>query len=325
MDGHLERAITAVDSQFGEGIGDKLFPPTKTIVMNKVSSLDSMFEIILDGTLVGRLRYDIPLKSYTFLPSLEGARRIAVSSKEKWVSCHEGVLEFLKDGANLLVPGIAGCDSGIAENDEVWVIDPAGSVIAVGIARMSGVAMAQAQKGFAVKLREVSDPSPPSVHPVESSWDDAVRANERDLAAIEQEAMSFVRRTAERNDVPVVVGFSGGKDSLATYLVVEKALGISPPVFFMDTGLELPETSEYVQEFAKAHHAEIIGQSLGDQFWESVDTFGPPARDFRWCCKVLKLGPAALSISQELGGGSLSFMGQRKLESFQRSVETRVS
>jgi phosphoadenosine phosphosulfate reductase len=40
---------------------------------------------------------------------------------------------------------------------------------------------------------------------------------------------------------------------------------------------------------------------------------------------VLKLGPAAKSIAEELGGNAVVFMGQRKLESFQRSVEPRVA
>jgi phosphoadenosine phosphosulfate reductase len=121
------------------------------------------------------------------------------------------------------------------------------------------------------------------------------------------------------------VAFSGGKDSLATYLVVERSLEESPPIFFMDTGIELPETIEHIENFAESREVKIIGQRAGDRFWESVDTFGPPARDFRWCCKVLKLGPATTSIADDMGGESLSFMGQRKLESFQRSIEPRVT
>ena len=121
------------------------------------------------------------------------------------------------------------------------------------------------------------------------------------------------------------MGFSGGKDSLVTYLLVEKALNKSPPLFFINTGLELPETVDHVKSFAKSHNAKIIGQDAGDRFWESLDVFGPPARDFRWCCKILKLGPAATSIAEDMGGATLSFMGQRKLESFQRSIEPRVT
>jgi phosphoadenosine phosphosulfate reductase len=325
MDGHLTRAKNAIDAQFGDEVGSKLLPSDKTIVMNKVSSLDAMYEIVVDGLIVGRLRFDIPKRGYTFLLSLEGARRIGVVSKQKWVTLHDGVLRYLKDGANLMVPGVAGCDSGIQVDDEVWLANPDGAVVASGISRMTGEEMAKEKKGFAVKIRAVDDPAQPLDNPKTSTWEEAVEANSNDLIAVEEEAISFVKRTAAKQDAPIVVGFSGGKDSLATYLVVEKAIESSPPIFFMDTGIELPETIEHIQDFAKSRNLPIIGQQAGDRFWESVDIFGPPARDFRWCCKVLKLGPAATSIADEMGGETLSFMGQRKLESFQRSIEPRVT
>ncbi|TFG28894.1 hypothetical protein EU528_10595 [Candidatus Thorarchaeota archaeon] len=326
MEGHLQRAILAIDAQFGAGVGQALLPPSKTIVLNKVSSLDAMYEIIVDGYMIGRLRFDIPKRGYTFLLSREGARRIGKLSKQKWVSIHDGVLQYLKDGANLMLPGIQGCDSGIEVNDDIWIINSEGAVVGSGIARMSGEEMAQGSKGFAVKIREVSGSTEPELNEKQASWDDAVRANERDLEDLEQEAASFVNRVIERNgDLPLVVGFSGGKDSLAAYLVVEKATGSSPPVFFMDTGLELPETIQFIKSFAEKRDVKIIGEVAGDQFWESIDIFGPPARDFRWCCKVLKLGPAATSIAEMIGNETLSFMGQRKLESFQRSIEPRVT
>jgi len=326
MDGHLERAIQAIDNQYGDGVGKALLPPLKTIIMNKVSSLDAMYEIIVDGYVVGRLRFDIPKRGYTFLLSPVGARRIGTISKQKWVSIHDGVLQYLKDGANLMLPGVQGCDSGIEVDDDVWIINSDGIVIGSGIARMSGEEMAQETKGFAVKIREVSGSTEFKINEKTASWDDAVEANKRDLNVIENEAASFVNRVIERNgNLPLVVGFSGGKDSLATYLVVEEATGESPPIFFMDTGLELPETIQFIRSFAKKRAVKIIGEEAGDQFWESIDTFGPPARDFRWCCKVLKLGPAATSIAEIIGSETLSFMGQRKLESFQRSIEPRVT
>ncbi len=325
MDGHLRCAITTIDRQFGEGVGKKILPQDKTIVINKVSSLDAMFEYVVDGYIVGRLRYDIPKSGYTFLLSLEGGRRIGAHSRQKWVSCHDGVLQYLKKGANLMLPGVAGCDAGIEAGDEVWIADSNGAVLGVGIARMGGKEMACEAKGFAVKIRDVADPLPAAINSKSATWDDAVRANSNDINMIEAEAMSFIKRTIEKRQLPVVVGFSGGKDSLVTYLLVEKAMKESPPLFFMDTGLELPETVEYLNDFAVRHNASIITKEAGEQFWESIEAFGPPARDFRWCCKVLKLGPAALAISEEIGGDTLSFMGQRKLESFQRSVEPRVS
>jgi phosphoadenosine phosphosulfate reductase len=326
MDGYLNRAIHTIDRQFGDGVGHVLLPQTKTIVMNKVSSLDAMYEIIVDGYLLGRLRFDIEKRGYTFLLAIEGARRIGLASKQKWVSIHDGVLKYLRGGANLMLPGVQGCDSGIEVDDDVWIIDSDGVVLGAGIARMSGTEMAKKSKGFAVKIREVSEPIAPAENPVKSTWDDAVKANVHDLLTIEKEAISFVTRVIHNNEnLPAVVGFSGGKDSLATYLLVEKATGQSPPLFFMDTGLELPETLEFIHKFAENRNVRIIGESAGNRFWESLEVFGPPARDFRWCCKILKLGPAATSIASELGSETLSFMGQRKLESFQRSIEPRVT
>ncbi|MFQ5831474.1 MAG: phosphoadenosine phosphosulfate reductase family protein [Candidatus Thorarchaeota archaeon] len=325
MEGHLNYAIKTIDTQFGEGVGKDLLPAGKTIVMNKIPSLDAMFEIVIDGYIIGRLRYEVPKHDYTFLLTLEGGRRIGQSSRQKWVSCYDDVLQYLKKGANLMVPGIAGCDSDIEVGDEVWVTDSNGSVIGVGTARMSGEQIAAEPKGYAIKIREVDNPRPPAINPKNATWDEAVNANAREIDRIEEEAVTFIRRTIEKRSLPVVVGFSGGKDSLATYLLVEKALGRSPPLFFMDTGLELPETVQYVSEFAERHETIVVGQKAGHKFWESIGSFGPPARDFRWCCKILKLGPAALSISEELDGSTLTFMGQRKLESFQRSVERRVS
>ncbi len=325
MEGHLQRAISTIDEQFGDDVGMAVLPSNKTIVLNKVSSLDAMYEIITDGYIVGRLRFDIPKRGYTFLLTLEGGRRIGKHSKMKWVSCHDGVLPYLKKGANLMLPGVTGCDSGIQVDDEVWLINSSGLVIGVGLARMSGAEMACETKGFAVKIREIGDPIEPQINQRTATWDDAVSANTNDLDVIEDEAVAFIHRAIRNVNAPVVVGFSGGKDSLVTYLLVEKALGKAPPLFFMNTGLELPETIEHVKSFAQNRSAKVINQDAGDRFWESLDVFGPPARDFRWCCKVLKLGPAATSIASEMDGESLSFMGQRKLESFQRSIEPRLT
>ncbi|MEM2142530.1 MAG: phosphoadenosine phosphosulfate reductase family protein [Candidatus Thorarchaeota archaeon] len=326
MDGHLTRARAAIDRQFGDGVGAFLLPSSKTIVMNKAPALDSMYEVIVDGHIIGRLRFDIPKLEYTFVLSLEGGRRVGLLSKRKWVRCHDDVLRFLRDGANLMVPGIADCDSGICIDDDVWITDSAGHVVGVGLARMSGTSMLSEKRGFAVKIREFSDSQEPMINSKFSTWNDAIACNSRDLDLIECEALGFIRDVMARfAGSSFVVGFSGGKDSLATYLLVEHAIRQRPTVFFMNTGLELPETLSYVHQFVSERGAKLVTHDSGDKFWESVKTFGPPARDFRWCCKILKLGPAATEITEQLGGSVLTFMGQRKFESFQRSVESRVS
>jgi len=325
MDGHLQLTRTALDRQFGKGTGTSVLPATKTIVMNKAPSLDSMFEIVIDGYVIGRLRYDIPKQEYTFLLTLEGGRRIAQLSEQKWVGCDADVVRFLLDGANLMQPGVSGCDAEIEIGDEVYITDPSGLVVATGLARMSGEEMHEQEKGYAIKVREAAEPVAPHINPTQATWDDAVDANTVDLENIAEEAISFVKRVADKENKPVVVGFSGGKDSLVTYLVVKKALDKKPPLFFIDTGIELPETTEFVVQFAQEENVPLIGQKVNDEFWEAMKDFGPPARDYRWCCKIVKLGPAAQTIKNEFSGNVLNFMGQRKLESYRRSREPRVT
>ncbi len=63
-------------------------------------------------------------------------------------------------------------------------------------------------------------------------------------------------------------------------------------LLFVNTGLEFPETVSYVHGFARKHGLKLLEADAGESFWEQVDTFGPPAKDFRWCCKVCKLAPA---------------------------------
>ncbi len=323
--GHREVAAATVDRQFGSGVSTLLLPPDRPILMNKVPAADAMYEVIVDGHIVGRLRFELPELEYVFVLTIEGGRRISLCSQSKWVRCDDSVIPFIERGASLLVPGVSSCDPSIQVGDEVWLSDSHGLVFGVGTAKMTGEQMRQATRGLAVKVRESASPTPPHINTKSASWTDVVAANARDLAQIEQEAVTFIRDVIEQKKLSAVVGFSGGKDSLVTYLLVEKAMGRSPPLFFINTGLELPETVDYVYRFARDRGIDIIGENMGDRFWESIPSFGPPARDFRWCCKVLKLGPAATAIARFSDGPILTFMGQRRLESFQRSIEPRVT
>jgi phosphoadenosine phosphosulfate reductase len=78
---------------------------------------------------------------------------------------------------------------------------------------------------------------PSTCIPGEASWEDAISANRGIIREFEEEAVRFVRKTADTCNLPIIVSYSGGKDSLATLLVVRKALG-TIPLLFIDTGLE---------------------------------------------------------------------------------------
>jgi phosphoadenosine phosphosulfate reductase len=138
------------------------------------------------------------------------------------------------------------------------------------------------------------------------------------MEGLERKAVDFVKRTVEENrDKEVAVAYSGGKDSLATLDLVLKA-GIDPKVLFVDTGLEFPETLENVSNVIESYGLELYRYDAGDAFWHSIKHYGPPGRDFRWCCKSCKLGPTAMLIKRNFPEGVLAFIGQRGKESEQR-------
>jgi phosphoadenosine phosphosulfate reductase len=138
------------------------------------------------------------------------------------------------------------------------------------------------------------------------------------------EAVSFIKRVTAEHKIQAMVSFSGGKDSLATLLLTLEA-GMSLPVLFLDTGLEFPETVEHVKEVADRHGLRLIIEKAPEgAFKEGLETFGPPGRDYRWCCKTNKLGPTVQAIMKNFPSGVLSFIGQRRYESEARSSKPRV-
>ena len=138
------------------------------------------------------------------------------------------------------------------------------------------------------------------------------------LEGLESKAISDIKSFVGNRDLPVTLSFSGGKDSLACYGIAKKAK-LKITLIFIDTGLEFPDTVDYVHNFVAKHNEHIIEASAGNAFWEQVDTFGPPAKDFRWCCKVCKLGPLTSAIEDNFPKGTITIEGNRGLESFSRS------
>ena len=132
-------------------------------------------------------------------------------------------------------------------------------------------------------------------------------------------AIKLIRNAVEKNkELPVIVSFSGGKDSLVTLDLVVKS-GLTPEILFIDTGLEFPETHEMVKKIRDIYGLKIVIGKNEKSLWDDIPYFGPPGKDYRWCCKTLKLGPATRVIKEKYPNGILSFIGQRAYESEVRS------
>ncbi len=145
--------------------------------------------------------------------------------------------------------------------------------------------------------------------PANPDWNVAIRKNQTQLKNLEQEAIRTIRR--HMNDRPTAnVSFSGGKDSTAVLHLARKA-GIEK-AFFIDTGIEIRETIDFV---ASRPGVEIIEK--GGDFWQAVEKAGPPGKDNRWCCKLLKLQPLKLYLAGV--GPCVTVQGNRWYESWNRA------
>ncbi|MCL1978993.1 MAG: phosphoadenosine phosphosulfate reductase family protein [Methanomassiliicoccaceae archaeon] len=318
----IDLARRLVDKDFGEGAGKALFPDGHIVLMNKAPSTDRMDEVVVDGAIVGAIRYDIG-NGWKFIPRMQGAMRIRKGMTKGYVVCDASAVKFIKESKNLMAPGVKDAHPDIRIGDEVIIVDPDMNVVATGYTRMSAEEMIGADKGVAVKTRwykteEFLDLT------TEHTWDEAVEANRNVIEKRVKEAVGFMRNTIERNRLPAAVSFSGGKDSLACLLLSVDA-GLDLPVLFIDTGLEFTETVDHVHDVVERHGLTLIEEKApADAFFGNLEFFGPPAKDFRWCCKTNKLGPTVAAINRNFPDGVLSFIGQRKYESEARNAKPRV-
>lgn len=128
------------------------------------------------------------------------------------------------------------------------------------------------------------------------------------------------------------VAFSGGKDSIVTLDLVQRALPHNKfKVLFGDTGMEFPDTYKAVdaieQECCENNITFIRAKSdySPSCTWNQ---FGPPATVTRWCCSVHKTAPQVLALREHTGKHNftgMAFIGVRASESASRSEYDYVS
>lgn len=156
-----------------------------------------------------------------------------------------------------------------------------------------------------------------------------VAKNAAIMETLEQETIQNVYNTyLKYKDVVDVfyVAFSGGKDSIVAFDIVQRALPHNDfLVLFGNTRMESPDTYNLVEEIK-----DLCG-SLGIRFYQAEskllpkDTwkeFGPPSTSNRWCCSVHKTSPQ-INILRDITGKrdftGMAFTGVRAEESLARS------
>jgi len=296
--------------------GDVWLP--EVVLLNATPAIDKKDEVIIDGKIAGNLFYDIWAKKFKFQPRPWYASLLNI--KKGYVITDEGALPYILKNANLMAPGVVEVDEEIKEGDEVVVLDKDWRVVATGMAKMDGNKM-RGSRGMAVKIRWRGIEEAKKGKKI--TWDDVIKANEDVILSMVGNAKKFINDVIKKYNLPYAVSFSGGKDSLATLLLLLEA-GYESPLLFLNTGLEFEETIRHVYETADSYGLEIIEGKAGDKFWQAMDYFGIPSRGYRWCCKTCKLGVAAMLIKKHFPNDLLSFIGQRRYESQQRAVHGKI-
>ncbi len=309
FEGDMDILNETLERSFGVRIDEHL------VLFNRIPHYDRMDEVIVNGRVIGNLRYDINKRRFQIALRMDGAHFLNEKIKRGWVVADDGAIAPILSGKNLMLPGVISFAQGIERGDELIVRDSSGRAVAVGVARMSSMEMENLERGVAVKIRHSGYGK--WEHRRQPTIEEVIEANEEHLKIIEQRAVEFVKDMKKRYDLPLAVSFSGGKDSLAVLLIaIESSLDFR--VFFLNTGIELPETVEYVSEVEKKYGLKIDRVDAGDAFFSALEHFGPPGRDYRWCCKACKLGPTTRYILENYPRGLLTLIGQRRYESFER-------
>ena len=306
-------SVGIVKGLFEEAFGTSAPLDGAMMFLNKVPGEDRTDEIVAYGAVLGILRFDMRLDRLVLEIRQPGADLFAPVARKNVVT-FAGMSGHLKGKT---VPGANVTDVvGDFREGETLILRKAAKVGA-GIALADSPSLREAER--AVKIRDLDNPS--ELHIARCSIDGFVESNRAHIKSIAKRGVREIRAfLAEKNPkgLPVTVSFSGGKDSLAAYgLASQAAEGLE--LINIDTGLEFPETLEYVRSFAKKNRLKVNTARGGNGFWDNVDSFGPPAKDFRWCCKVCKLGPVTDLISETYPNGTITVEGNRWLESFARS------
>jgi phosphoadenosine phosphosulfate reductase len=304
--------IDLIKDLFERYFGTSEFLNGRLIFLNRIAGEDRTDEIVVEGEVIGVLRFDV--LSRDFKLDLKGAgARILGPLATRNVMRLKPAMGHIK-GRNLPGADIIECVGDFEKGDPLVVLS--GSLVCAGVARTSSQEAGSAKRAIGIKDAVKGRVWLPER---DLRWPDFVNCNRAHLRELESRAVSDIRSfLGKRGEEEVTLSFSGGKDSLACYGVGRKAVG-DITLLFANTGLEFPETVEYVRDFASSRGLKLIEGEPSTTFWEQLPAFGPPAKDFRWCCKVCKLAPITGIIEDRFPRGMVTLEGNRIYESFARA------
>lgn len=273
-----------VQEQFGD------VPVGKILLLNKTGGVDRADLVLMHGERFGWLTFDPVKRKFVFDLTPE-ALPFILRHATKGILDLEIVTDIRKE-------------QGRVGGKRLALTKPVGNGSV--IVKYRGKYGTGVVKDGSIKVKELSAVEP-QTRP-DPGWTVVIEKNRYHLKNLERNAVRAIKHHIA--DRPTAnVSFSGGKDSTAVLHLARKA-GVEK-AFFIDTGLEFPETIAFV----KSQGVEIVG-GAGD-FWQAVEKAGPPGKDNRWCCKFQKLRPLKLYLAKV--GPCVTIQGNRWYESWNRA------
>jgi 3'-phosphoadenosine 5'-phosphosulfate sulfotransferase (PAPS reductase)/FAD synthetase and related enzymes len=309
----VEITRQAVLNELGNAeLAEELIPLDEVVLLNKIPGYaDQADEVVVRGKTVGHRFYDVLERRWRFRPLYEGVATMVAERLGYWAVVD---MAELPEGYDIHPDRVV--DGSLPEEKFRHV------AISTRDGRLHGVAkLFRGGRLHVVKSWRAKTPLPPG-RP--STLREAAELNREHIEELAEEAIRFIREVAEKYKKPLVVSYSGGKDSLVALDLAARS-GLKFHIYFNDTGLEPPETYENLKAVRERYGAEVIVGAAGDRFWRAMKLFGPPARDYRWCCKVIKLGPTTEALKAKFPQGYISVVGQRGAESFLRAKLPKIS
>lgn len=295
---------------FTQNYGYADFLEGRIILLNKIAGLDRRDQVILEGRHIATLWFDVTAGCHKLDLETSGAALLSSRATKSLVICDSSILKGHIKGKWLREEKIISGPCVLDEGDNV--------ILKIGKFSGVGVARKRADGSRSIRIKDVAQKDF-ALSEKRPSLQDVISANAVELKSLERAAISEIKSYLSKNRLPVNISFSGGKDSLACLCLGQKVLS-RPEVLFINTDLEFPETVEYVHELCDAHKLRLQEIKAESSFFEQVKSFGPPAKDFRWCCKTNKLGPMTTFLKEHYPKGCVTIEGRRIYESFNRSA-----
>jgi len=280
---------------------------------NETSRTEFRGDVIIDGKVLFEIYYDSQQKKWRIKPYRDFLKYF--NPQKNVVHLHEFLSPSLIEGKGVYSSWITDVTTSTQVND--YVILDAGDVKGIGKILTDSFLKTEGRKvievldsGFINKRFSLKG----------SYLKDIIQANSSILENKEREAINSIKYVSEKLGLPLIVSFSGGKDSS---VIASICLEFDPsvPIVFLDTGIEFPETINYLECFSRKLHIKdnLVKIKSSTNFFELWKIFGPPSRSLRWCCKTQKFTPMNRYITANYAAGVLSVLAIRKHESLLRS------